>query len=530
MSEIQDFIDATVEPWRRLYHAYALAEWEAATTGTPEANHRNQEAQAALMRFWSDAERYTLAKRLFEAGLAPDPLQARQVKLIYLRAAEYQQDEAMTARLTELEADLRDHYYNFRGQVGGQALSDNELDEILAKSADSAQVREAWEASKQIGAQAADRLRDLARARNAAARAQGYRDYVQRQLLLNEIDEAELLALFDRLQAATDAPFARLKAEIDRLRAARFGLEPGQLQPWHFGDRFFQRPPDLGQVNLDALLDDQDPVSLALATYDGLGMDVRDILERSDLYARPGKNQHAFCLDLDHDGDVRTLNNLERNHRWNETLLHELGHAVYDKYQNRNLPWPLRTPPHVLSTEAVALLMGSLASNAEWLVQIAGVPSSEVEAVSRATRAQGRAERLLFTRWALVMTHFERALYADPDGDLDSAWWDLVARYQDLRCPPGRQAPDWAAKIHVALYPVYYHNYELGYLVAAQLEASLQRHAGGLVGRPAAGAWLLEKYFWPGNQQDWSQHVTAAAGEPLNPQYFVEALGETDDG
>jgi len=29
--------------------------------------------------------------------------------------------------------------------------------------------------------------------------------------------------------------------------------------------------------------------------------------------------------------------------------------------------------------------------------------------------------------------------------------------------PPGRDEADWAAKIHVALAPVYYHNYVLGY-------------------------------------------------------------------
>jgi peptidyl-dipeptidase A len=100
-----------------------------------------------------------------------------------------------------------------------------------------------------------------------------------------------------------------------------------------------------------------------------------------------------------------------------------------------------------------------------------------------------------------------------------------VERYQLLTRPAGRAAPDWAAKIHIALYPVYYHNYELGHLVTAQLQAYLRRHAGGLVGRPAAGAWLIEKFFWPGNREDWSAHLARATGEALNPQYFVEALG-----
>ena len=29
--------------------------------------------------------------------------------------------------------------------------------------------------------------------------------------------------------------------------------------------------------------------------------------------------------------------------------------------------------------------------------------------------------------------------------------------------------PDWATKIHIALYPCYYHNYLLGELLASQL-------------------------------------------------------------
>jgi peptidyl-dipeptidase A len=280
----------------------------------------------------------------------------------------------------------------------------------------------------------------------------------------------------------------------------------------------------MGEVDFDALCADKDPLALALATFDGMGLEVRDVLERSDLFPRPGKNQHAFCIDLDHAGDVRTLCNLEPTERSNSTLLHELGHAVYDKYLNHDLPWALRTPPHMLSTEAIALLMGALTSSAEWLVEILGVPSAEAQAVARAGRAQERANRLLFTRWVLVMTNFERALYADPDADLDTLWWDLVERFQGLRRPEDRHAPDWAAKIHIALYPVYYHSYELGYLVTAQLEHALRQAAGGLVNRPAAGRWLVEHYFQPANRDDWARHIAAATGEPLNVAHFVSTL------
>ena len=36
----------------------------------------------------------------------------------------------------------------------------------------------------------------------------------------------------------------------------------------------------------------------------------------------------------------------------------------------------------------------------------------------------------MFARWALVMLHFEKALYANPEQDLNKLWWDIVERYQ----------------------------------------------------------------------------------------------------
>jgi peptidyl-dipeptidase A len=523
LPDAEKLIERMVEELKPLEKAYALAEWASAVNGTPEANAANQAAQAAYMRFLADPERFAALKRVNAAGHA-DPLVARQVKVLYLLAGQYQQDEAAIEQLTTLEAGIRDQYYNFRGEVDGKRVSDNELDEILSQSGDTELAQEAWEASKLIGVQVASQVRQVARVRNEAARRQGHRDHFQRSLEMSEIEEPYLLDVFARLEAATEAPFAALKAEIDAARAAHFGLPTSALQPWHFGDRFFQDTPPMGEVDLDSVFADKDPVQLALTTFDGLGLEVRDVLDRSDLYERPGKNQHAFCTNIDREGDIRTLNNLLPNHNWNATLLHELGHAVYDKYQNRGLPWLLRGYPHIFETEAIAHLMGSLASNGEWLATVAGVAPAEADRVAKAARRNERASDLIFTRWVLVMTHFERGLYANPEADLDTLWWDLVERYQGLRRPAGRAAPDWAAKIHVALYPVYYHNYELGHLLRAQLEHALKQAAGGLVGKPAAGQWLRERFFAPGNTQDWRQHIEGATGEGLNPDYFVRGL------
>jgi peptidyl-dipeptidase A len=126
------------------------------------------------------------------------------------------------------------------------------------------------------------------------------------------------------------------------------------------------------------------------------------------------------------------------------------------------------------------------------------------------------------------MVRFERALYADPDGDLNRVWWDLVEGYQGVPRPDGRDEPDWAAKIHVVSAPVYYHNYMLGELFASQLDHAVQTRVlqskngrASLVEQPAVGEFLREKVFAAGKRWRWEELVPRATDEPLSPDHFV---------
>ncbi len=172
------------------------------------------------------------------------------------------------------------------------------------------------------------------------------------------------------------------------------------------------------------------------------------------------------------------LANVVADRYWADTMLHELGHGAYDVGFDPSLPWLLRDC-HLTVTEGVAIMMGRLAQDVEWLRDVAGLDDDAAARLAAPLRAAQAADLLVFTRWVLVMTNFERALYADPDADLATVWWQLVSRYQLVTPPDGRHAPDWAAKIHVACAPVYYHTYLYGNLVASQLEAALGRSRAG---------------------------------------------------
>ncbi|OPZ51425.1 MAG: hypothetical protein BWY92_00178 [Firmicutes bacterium ADurb.BinA052] len=98
----------------------------------------------------------------------------------------------------------------------------------------------------------------------------------------------------------------------------------------------------------------------------------------SALYERPGKYQHAYCEDMDRGGDIRVICNLRANHDWMSTLLHELDHGVYFKYIDPRLPYLLREHAHLLTTEAVAMVMGNQTYDARWLAEIASVGAAPV--------------------------------------------------------------------------------------------------------------------------------------------------------
>ena len=523
LASIQAAVTATVEKCRALYIQSGLASWNAAVNGTPEQLQLAADARTAYMRFEADPAEYQRYKAWDEANAAAaDPLLARQVKVLHYSFAQGQNDSELIDPISELIRRLEEAYYTFRAEVDGHTLSDNEVESILGESVDSEVRREVWEAHKQLGPLVAPSVRELARLRNRTAQKMGYPNYHRMSLTLSEIDPDWLYGMLDALAIRTDAPFRSAKAALDAELSVRFNVPADELGPWHYSDLYFQRPPKVGSTDFDTFFADQKLEALATRTYDGLGMDVRDILDRSDLYERPNKDQHAFCTHIDREGDVRTLNNLKPVERWMDTLLHELGHGVFDKYIPQSVPWLLRTPAHILYTEAMALLMGAMPLDHDWLTTVRGLPEGQAQSLAHDANSRSMLDALIFTRWVLVMVNFERAMYENPEADLDAIWWQLVERYQYMRKPAGRAMPDWATKMHVALAPAYYQNYLIGRMVAEQWRHWLQDNAGGIIDKPAAGDFFRDKVFAPGATVTWNEALTLATGEPLQIDYFVD--------
>jgi peptidyl-dipeptidase A len=508
--------------------------WLANVTGSPEHEKRSAELDARLRLQFAKREPFQFLTGTRDAGGVSDPMLARQLHVLIRTYRSHQISPSAIERMVRLEKSLESRFNNFRADLHGQRVGDNQIREVLQKSADSRERREAWEASKQIGAHVAGELLELVRERNAAARELGFANYYSMMLELEELEEDELFGLLDELEHGTRPLFEAYMRDLGQRLTRQFGLSAGGLRPWHVRDPFFQEAPP-SDVDLDPYFAGRSLETLTSEFFSAIGLDIADLMARSDLYEKPGKCQHAFCMHLDRAQDIRVLCNLRPDEQWMGTMLHEFGHAAYDKYLDSALPYFLRAPAHMLTTEASAMLFGRLSKNAAWLSRYARVPEAEARAAAAACARATREQLLVQTRWCLVMCHMERALYRDPAQDLDTLWWNLVERFQGLVRPEGRHAPDWASKIHFSVAPVYYHNYMLGEMMASQLQRHLLERVVGdasawdrYVTSPAVGEFLIRELYRPGKSTDWRGAVRRTTGRDLEAAPFVAELAATN--
>lgn len=530
-SEFIGLRDDFVAKFKPLYIESATAWWEANTTGKDEAFKRKEKAEGALADLKSDKQFFAKITACKKSGKITDPVLARELDVIQRMCVPNQADPALQKKIIAIETEVEQIFNTHRSKFEGRELTENDVRKVVGESRDSASVEKAWKGYMEVGAKVESRLKQLVALRNELARGLGYKNYYVMRLSLDEIGEEQLLRVFDELDTLTRAPFAEIKQKIDSDRAARFGVKPADLRPWHFGDLFFQEAPAVADqgLNLDDIYKEQDLLVLARDYYSGLGLAIEDIIARSDLYEKPGKSPHAFSTNLNRADDIRVLCNMKTNLFWADTSLHELGHAVYDKYINTDVPFLLHEPAHSLLTEGYAMMMGAMAKNEEYLATAVKLPPEKAAAAAKAARSHLRTEKLIFSRWAQVMVRFEYAMYSNPDQDLGKLWWSLKQKYQMLNPPEETSRPDYGAKIHVVLNPAYYHSYMMGDLFACQLQAKMAKTvANGIEPTKTcfwknkkAGDYLRDRVFGPGNLYQWNDLIERATGEKLTAKYFA---------
>jgi len=407
--KLTDFIrkhDSVLIP---LYKKTAVASWEAAVSGKPEDFKKAEDLNLKMMALFSDKDKLKILEEIKVSGMITDSLLNRQLDILYRSFLMAKADTGKLNAMVRMGTVIEQKYGNFRTEVKGKKLSDNDVEAVLGSSKDIKYQKEVWEAQKKIGPVVASDVKKLVKLRNEVAKDLGFRNYHEMSLTLSDQDPKEVSQLFDELDSLTKKAFEQVKGDIDSYFVKYYSLKSkDELMPWNYQNRFFQSAPKIYDVDLDKYYKDKNLETLTAEFYAGIGLPINDMLKNSDLYEKPGKNQHAFCTDIDNAGDIRVLCNVKSNQFWMNTMLHEFGHAVYDKNIDTTLPFILRDPAHTFTTEAIAMMFGRFSSNPQWLKDLAGISEEEKIKIAETCFKTLRLEQLVFSRWAQVMYRFKR--------------------------------------------------------------------------------------------------------------------------
>lgn len=506
--------------FEKLHLEGANSYWMQATTGLEEWNKKAEEAGIAYAKYLSQPDLFAQVKAYREEqGL--DALEKREFDYLYLSMVGNQLPTELLTEMVKLSTELNSTFNTYRAKLDGAEVSENEIREILVGSTDLEKRERAWHASKEIGNEVVEKLLELVKKRNEGARSLGYADHHAMAFELQELDRDFVFATFQKLKELSDEPFRKIKQELDEELAERFGIKVEDLRPWHYADPFFQEAPPSKELDLEAFYQGKDIEQITIDTFASMGMEIQDMLAKSDLYPREKKNQHAFCTDINRKEDVRVLCNIAPSSYWMETMLHEFGHAVYFKYLDASLPFILREPAHIFTTEAIAMYYGRMAKQAVWLERFLGLDANTIEEITPKLEKALQRQMLISARWIITFVFFERALYENPDQDLNQLWWKLVEEIQFVNPPENRDYPHWAAKIHFTLAPVYYQNYLLGELTTSQIHRYIEENFSQDPFKPEVGEFL-KQFFHMGARFNWNEKLEKTTGEQLNPQHFID--------
>ncbi len=185
-NELKEFIahyDSVIAP---LSKELNLASWQASITGNDSDFAKSELLEKKYTKFLSNREDFNKLKKIKDSGLVTDTLLSQQLHVLYLNYLSNQADIKLLEEIIEMETAIEKKYNNFRADVRGKKLTDNEIESILQTSNNSNELQVAWEAHKEIGPFVAADVIALVKKRNQLAKALGFNNYHEMSLKTND--------------------------------------------------------------------------------------------------------------------------------------------------------------------------------------------------------------------------------------------------------------------------------------------------------------------------------------------------------
>jgi peptidyl-dipeptidase A len=550
--QARTFLEMYNRTYQRLQTVVTEANWAAMTEVTAEHTGRRIGAEQVMAAFVGSDYVIELTKSLLAKTNQLDALTVRQLRMIYLQAADAPATlpELVNARIAaEARQAATMDGFEFQWQRPGatnrEPITANQMDDLLGASTNLVERLAVWEASKTSGVALKPGLLELRDLRNRVAREMGFSSFFALRAARFGMTVDELMAMNEELVRQTRPLYEQLHAWARQQLAARYGQPVPKLIPAHWlNNRWSQEWPGLVPgVDLDPLFKDRAPewiVQAAVRYGESLGLPFvpKSFWEKSDLYELPAdakrkKNTHASAWDMNLNRDVRSLMNVRPDFYWFETAHHELGHVFYYlAYANPDVPYVLRTGASPAFHEGMAETLATPTVQLPYLRQLGVVPP-DMKFDETQWLLNAALNQVVFIPWAAgVMASWERDFYDRdlPADQLNQRWWEYVAKYQGVAAPTprGEEFCDAATKTHINDDPAEYHKYAAAFAIKYQLHQHLARKVlhqdprnCNFNGDKDVGAFLY-RIMRLGATRDWRAIIKDATGEELSGQAMLD--------
>jgi len=541
------FLSLVNASYQALYYVESQAQWNAATDVTPAHDAAAETAGKARAAFVGNPALITETKQLLLLRRDLNELTVRQLERLLLIASESPMTKPkLTAARIEAETAQASTLNSFEFKLAGKTITANDIDNLLDSSADLAERRAVWEASKESGKALKDGLVKLRDLRNGVAQEMGYSDYFSLQVARYGMTTEEMLKLNGDFMRVLQPLYEQLHTWAKYRLAEKFKQPVPKLIPAHWiNNRWSQEWGGLAEgADLAPMFKGRKPewiIQTAENFYTGLGFAKMpaSFWPKSDLYPVPAgdkrkKNTHASAWHLDLDSDIRSLQSIEPNPRWFGTAHHELGHVYYFMaYTRPEVPPLLRDGANPGFHEGFGELTALASAQVPYLKSV-GVLPADFKADETAFLLNDALDGgVPFIYWSSgVMTHWEADIYAKnlPAAEWNARWWQYVRDFQGIEPPAkrGEEFCDAATKTHINDNPAYYYNYAFAQVFKYQLHDYIARkilkqppQSCNYANNREVGDFI-RKIMVQGATADWRKVLRDATGEDLSTRAMIE--------
>lgn len=504
------------ENLRKIQYDAELACWNFYTNSNEENLKIYTKSQEDYSNLFKDKNFYSELKTVQSAGLDDKHLSKQLKDLVKAFYNELESGNELKA-LRDKENEIASKYNAYVMTIDGKPVSKAEIMKILEKETNEDLRKKAYEANVKAGDVIAEDLVDLVKMRNDYARTKGYDNYFDYmiedtyEISPDKLDKL-LTGVYDKIK---DKSFEYEKERQEHL-AKSFGILPEDLMDYHF--KYLPADNPEKAVN-DYIKDREQVVELAKSTYKNMGYDVDNMGITLDLFPRKNKNTHGFAFCIEPGKDARILANLTNNTESLDTIMHELGHCVYDIGLDTHLPFIEQSPSSSAMTEAVAMMMGDLPKSENILTGT--IP----EEVLKKFKDELKKDDAKFVSRSLQIIEFEREMYKNPDQDLKALWKNMKQKYL-FRGDNTYVNNEWATVPHYLSHPGYYQNYFRAALYKAQLYNTLKDNLGNITENPQTAEFLNKNLFRYGASLEDDELIERITGKPISEDDFCNRIVE----